>query len=162
MNRTKSLFKNGALALAIALGATSGWARAEGPAGPAAHAARAAGGLEMAIGHVRAKLNLSAEQSSALDAIVANAKAQARAAREASKATVEQMKAELAKPQPNLRTLVQLQEGLAPQREAIRKSVQSQLLGFYDTLNATQQVTVVEGLRKMAAMRERRAARWTN
>jgi Spy/CpxP family protein refolding chaperone len=162
MNGTKSLFKSGALALAIALGTTAGLARAEGPAGHAAHAARAAGGLEMAIGHVRAKLNLSAEQSSALDAIVATAKAQARAARDASKATIEQMKAELAKPQPNLRTLTQLQESMAPQREAIRKSMQAQLLNFYDTLNASQQATVVEGLRKMAAMRERRAARWTD
>ncbi|MBL8513800.1 MAG: Spy/CpxP family protein refolding chaperone [Betaproteobacteria bacterium] len=140
-------------------------ALAEAPAGPPPFAARAAQGgpgIEGALQFARAKLNLTADQSAALDAILAGAKSQAKAAREASKSTVEQMKAELAKPQPNLRTLAQLQESLAPQREAIRKSVQSQLLSFYDTLNASQQATVVEGLRKMAAFRERRVARWTN
>ena len=140
-------------------------ALAEAPAGAPPFAARAAHGgqgIEGALQFARAKLNLSTEQSAALDAILANAKSQAKAARDASKATVEQMKAELAKPQPNLRTLAQLQESLAPQREAIRKSMQAQLLNFYDTLNASQQATVVEGLRKMAAMRERRAARWTD
>jgi predicted nucleic acid-binding Zn-ribbon protein len=138
---------------------------AEAPATPppwAGRAAHASPGIEGALQFARAKLNLSTDQAAALDAILANARTQAKAAREASKATVEQMKAELAKPQPNLRTLAQLQESLGPQREAIRKSVQAQLLGFYDTLSATQQATVIEGVRKMAAMRERRAARWTD
>lgn len=140
-------------------------ALAEAPAGRppfAAHAAHGGPGLEGALQFVRAKLSLTADQSAALDAILAGAKSQAKAARDSSKATVDQMRAELAKPQPNLRTLVQLQESLAPQREAIRKTVQAQLLDFYDTLNASQQATVVEGVRKMAALRERRVARWTN
>lgn len=140
-------------------------AMAETPAVPPhfAHRASQGGpGIEGALQFARARLNLTTEQSAALDGILASAKSQAKAAREASKATVDQMKAELAKPQPNMRTLAQLQDSLAPQREAIRKSVQAQLLNFYDTLSATQQATVVEGVRKMAAMRERRAARWTN
>ncbi len=160
--------RSGRLTAALAASVTVlslGSAFADAPPAPPPFAHRAAQGgpgIEGALQFARAKLNLTTEQSAALDAILANAKMQAKAAHEASKATLEQMKAELAKPQPNLRTLAQLQESLAPQREAIRKSVQAQLLDFYDTLSAAQQATVIEGVRKMAALREHRAARWTN
>jgi predicted nucleic acid-binding Zn-ribbon protein len=116
-------------------------------------------GLEGAIQRARSRLNLNAEQSARLDAILDAAKAQAKAARDAARPAMAEMKAELAKAEPNLRRLAQLQDSLAPQREALRKAVREQLLSFYDTLDSAQKQTVLDGLRRMAEFRERIAER---
>lgn len=167
MRTLKPLIRAATLAAALSAVLAVTGAQAEAPGGgPGPRGAHmrmpgGAGGIEGAIQHARAKLNLTAEQSAQLDAIIASAKSQAKAAHDASQATLADMKAELAKAQPNLRKLAQLQDSLAPQRDAIRKSVRDQMLNFYDTLNATQQQTVIDGVRRMASLRERIAQRWT-
>ena len=156
MRTIKQTLRTAALVAVVSFSTLAVPAFSQAPArGPGA-----GGGIEQAIVHVRAKLDLSADQSAALDAIVGSAKSQAKAAHDAAQSTIEQIKAELAKPQPNLRALAQWQDNLQPQREAIHKSIRDQLLRFYDTLNPTQQQTVIEGVRKMAAFRAHRAHRW--
>jgi hypothetical protein len=127
-----------------------------GQQGPGAQGAAA--GETMAIIHLRNRLNLTADQSAALDAIIANAKTQAAALRTAAQPTVAQIKAELAKAQPSLQVISSLRDSLQPQQEALRKSIRDQLIGFYGTLNATQQQVVIDHLRKVVAFREARAA----
>jgi len=127
-----------------------------GQGGPGAQMAGAGDGA--AILRLRNRLNLTADQSAALDAIIANAKTQARALHDAAQPTVAQIKAELAKPQPSLQTVANLRDSLQPQHEALRKATRNQLIGFYGTLNPTQQQVVIDHLRKLTALREAQAA----
>ena len=156
MRTIKPILRAAMLAAVVSLSSLAVPAFSQAPTrGPGA-----GGGIEQAIVHVRAKLDLTADQFAALDAIVASAKSQGKAAHDAAQTIIAQMKVELAKPQPNLRALAQWQDSLQPQREAIHKSIRDQLLRFYDTLNPTQQQIVIEGVRKMAAFRAQRAQRW--
>ena len=139
-----------ALAFAVSAGVTSAPAFAQSaPAGH--HRAHVPGGEGMAILKLRSRLNLSTEQSAALDTIVAGAKSQAAALRASAQPTIAQINAELANPQPNLQTIAQLRDGLQGPRESLRKATRDQLIGFYGTLNATQQQVVIDALRKGAA-----------
>lgn len=146
-----------AFAVAAAFGAAGAPVYAQGA--PAFH--RGAHGMAddgMAIIHLRQKLNLSTDQSAALDAIIASAKTQGAALRTAAQPTIAQITAELAKAQPSLQTIAQLRDSLQGPREALRKSTRDQLIGFYGTLNATQQQVVIDALRKMAARKAAFAA----
>jgi hypothetical protein len=150
-------------AIAIGLAGMSAFAQpgpGAGMAGPGAHRGMMAGpaGDGMGIPMLRHRLNLSAEQSTALDAILANAKTQARAAHTAAQPTIAQITAELAKAQPNLHTIAQLRDSLQPAHETLRKATRDQLITFYGTLNATQQQVVIDAMRKRAEHQMNRMA----
>lgn len=129
-----------------------------GQGGPGARMGGAGAGDEMVMVRLRNRLSLTADQSAALDAIIANAKSQAKALHDAAQPTIAQIKAELAKPQPSLQTIASLRDSLQPQHEALRKATRTQLINFYGTLSAAQQQIVVDHLRKVVAFREARAA----
>ena len=140
-----------ALALAASLGVAGAPAFAQTAAAPEHHRAHRTGGEGMEILKLRSRLNLSADQSAALDAIVAAARSQGAALRASSQAVVAQINAELANAQPNLQAVAQLRDSLQGPRETLRKATRDQLIGFYGTLNATQQQVVIDALRKAAA-----------
>lgn len=150
-----------AIAVTLASGLTLTPAFAQ-PVPPGAHMRggnAAIGGEGMAIVRLRDRLNLSADQSAALDATLANARAQAQALHQSLQPTLAQIAAELAKPQPSLQTIAQLRDSLQPQRDALHKATRDRLIAFYGTLNATQQQVVIDAMRKMSAWRGERAAR---
>lgn len=148
-----------AVALASGLAITTASAQ---PVPPGAHMRggnAAMGGEGMAIVRLRDRLNLSADQSAALDSILAGAKVQAQAFHQSAQPTLAQIAAELAKPQPSLQVIAQLRDSLQPQRDALHKAARDKLIAFYATLNGTQQQVVIDAMRKMAAWRGERVAR---
>ena len=151
-----------ATAIAIAIGFAGMQALAQSaPSGANWHGAQGGGASEiMAIVKLRHRLNLSDDQSAALDAILANARTHARALHAAAQPTLAQIAAELANAQPNLQTLAQLRDSLQPQRDALRKATRDQLIAFYATLSATQQQVVIDALRKLAAWQTERVGKY--
>ncbi|MEP7155473.1 MAG: periplasmic heavy metal sensor [Betaproteobacteria bacterium] len=154
--------RTGLSALALALATSIGVATlpAMAQSGPGAHhRAHGPAGVGMGIIKLRSQLNLTADQSAALDAIIAGAKSQGAALRASAQTVVAQINAELATPQPDLRVIAQLRDSLQLPRESLRTSVRDQLIGFYGTLNGTQQQVVIDALRKGAARHAEFAAK---
>jgi len=153
-----------AVALAMTLGAGAALAQpAGGPYGPG-HGAGPGPGAgpghgDAMIGHLieRAKtqLNLNSPQQLAFDAAVANAKATRESARTLHQNTRDAVKAELAKPEPDLAVVAAIADGAEQQGRALRNQVRNVWLTFYtNSLNKEQKAIVVDMLKKRMAHAE--------
>ena len=129
-----------------------------GPGGPQGAS------IEAAIAHVKDQLALNADQQKMFDSAVA----QNRAAREAGRTEMirvrEAMKAELAKPEPDLVAVAKLADDARANGEAARLKVRDAWLNLYGTFTAAQKQVVRDQLQqRMArseAMRERMKERF--
>jgi Spy/CpxP family protein refolding chaperone len=98
--------------------------------------------VAQAIAHVKEKLALNAEQQRMFDATVA----QSRAAREAGRSEMlrvrEAMKAELAKPEPDLAAVAAIGDDVRAKVQAERAKVRASWLNLYGTFTAAQKQVV--------------------
>ena len=121
-----------------------------GPGGP--HGAS----IEAAIAHVKDKLALNADQQQLFDSAVA----QKRAAREAGRAEMtrvrDAMKAELAKPEPDLAAVASIADGARAKGEAERLKVRGAWLNLYGTFTVAQKQVVRDQLVQRLARQEAR------
>jgi Spy/CpxP family protein refolding chaperone len=98
--------------------------------------------VAQAIAHVKEKLALNAEQQKMFDATVA----QSRAAREAGRTEMlrirEAMKAELAKPEPDLASVAAIGDEVRAKVQAERAKVRASWLNLYGTFTTAQKQVV--------------------
>ncbi len=122
------------------------------------------GGLAHAIIALKAQLNLSASQQTALDAAIAAGKATRDAAR-ASRQTIHQLaKDEFAKPTPDLARIAAAQDQAQDAATAARRGVRNQLLALYATFTPAQVAVIKDAfaqrMAKMESFRERMRERF--
>jgi Spy/CpxP family protein refolding chaperone len=119
-----------------------------GPGGP--HGAS----IEAAIAHVKDKLALNADQQRMFDSAVA----QNRAAREAGRAEMirvrDAMKAELAKPEPDLAAVAAIADDARNRGQAERLKVRGTWLNLYGTFTVAQKQIVRDHLLQRIARHE--------
>lgn len=129
-----------------------------GPGGP--HGAP----IEAAIAHVKDKLALNADQQQMFDSAVA----QTRLAREAGRAEMtrvrDAMKAELAKPEPDLAAVAAIADDARAKGQAERLKVRGTWLNLYGTFTVAQKQVVrdhlLQRLARHEAWREKMKARF--
>lgn len=151
----------GAAALAITLFGAGAYAQGSGMHG---HRGHHGGGIERAIAQVKDKLALDTSQQVMWD----NALAATKSARQAGHAEREKMhaavKAELAKPEPDLVALSALTDAAQANGQALRRQVRGEWLKLYATFNPAQKLVVRDQLAKRAErfdrFRERMAERF--
>ena len=133
-----------ALVLALSGAANAGPGPQAGPHGPGARGAH----VEQVIAQLRAQLNLNTQQQVAFD----NAIAAAKSAREAGRAQVDKvrdaMKAELAKPAPDLRAIANVAESVRANAQAQHAQIREQWLQLYDSFDPQQKAVVRDALLK--------------
>ena len=139
-----------ASALVFALGPT---AFAHGPGGGfrGQHGAH----IEQVIAHVKDRLALDTSQQGMFDAAVAAT----RAARDTGRGEMERMRealrAELAKPEPDLGALATLADAAQANGHAVRRSVRDQWLKLYATFSPAQKAVVRDVLAQRLERHER-------
>jgi len=129
---------------------------------PAMHG-HADGGLFAAIAHVKSQLNLNTSQQQQWDA----AMAQSKTARDAARASHEQVKAtlqaELAKPEPDLAAVAAASDAAQQQNIQTRKQARAAWLTLYSSFTPDQKATardaIKAGMDRMQAFHERMKAR---
>jgi Spy/CpxP family protein refolding chaperone len=143
-HRSRQAALASALVLALSGAAYAGPGPQGGPHGPGARGAH----VEQVIAQLRAQLNLNTQQQLAFD----NAIAASKAAREAGRAQIGQvrdaMKAELAKPAPDLRAIAGLAETTRANAHAQHAQIREQWLQLYDSFDAQQKAVVRDALLK--------------
>lgn len=149
------LTRQAALASALFV-AVAGVAAAQPGPGPGFHGPGGPRGepVAQAIAQVKEKLALNAEQQKMFDAAVA----QGRAAREAARTEMlrvrEAMKAELAKPEPDLAAVAAIGDDVRAKVQAERLKVRSAWLNLYGTFTAAQKQVVRDVLAARMARHE--------
>lgn len=136
-----------ASALFVAIGAAAQPGPGAGPGpgfGPHARGAH----VEQAIAHLRTQLNLDTQQQLAFDNAIAASKL-AREARHAQRDTVRvAMKAELAKPAPDLRAIANLAETTRANAHAQHTQIREQWLALYEAFSPQQKQVVRDAMLK--------------
>jgi periplasmic protein CpxP/Spy len=117
--------------------------------GPGHH--HGSGFFPKAIAAVKAKLNLTSAQQLAWDNAVAHARTVHQNARESRGQVHEAMRAELAKPEPNLAAVAALADDVEQQNRSARKQVRDEWLAFYNALSPTQKAIVRDVLTERMA-----------
>ena len=151
LRRTRQAALASALFVAVA-----GVAAAQPGPGPGCHGPGGPRGepVAQAIAHVKDKLALNAEQQKMFDAAVT----QARTAREAARTEMlrvrDAMKAELAKPEPDLAAVAAIGDGVRAKVEAERLKVRGAWLNLYGTFTAAQKQVVRDFLVARMARQE--------
>jgi Spy/CpxP family protein refolding chaperone len=139
-----------ASALVFAFGSA---AFAHGPGG--GFRGHAGGGIEHVIAYVKDRLNLSTSQQVMFDAALAST----RSAREAGRGERDRvraaLRAELAKPEPDLAALAALSDAAQANGQALRRQVRDEWLKLYATFSPEQKAVVREMLAKRLERHER-------
>ena len=111
--------------------------------------------IEQVIAHVKDRLALDTSQQALFDAAVAAT----RAARDTGRGEIARMRdairAELAKPEPDLAALATLADAAQANGQAVRRSVRDQWLQLYATFSPTQKAVVRDVLAKRLERHER-------
>ena len=141
--------RRGPLVLAAALFLLAGAAAfAQSPHGHPGHHGRHAGHVEQVIAQVKDKLALNSSQQVMWD----NAIASTKAARESGRVERERIhaaiKAEVAKPEPDLAAMSALADQAQAQGHAARNQVRDQWLALYATFTPAQKTVVRDELAK--------------
>jgi Spy/CpxP family protein refolding chaperone len=164
VSRLRAVAIAASAALALSFGATAASAQ---PAG-GHHGMHGGGGFGDMIPHMleraKASLNLNTMQQGMWDNVVA----QGKAAREAGRANMQQVKAalqaQLANPAPDLAAVAAVADQVQAQNSALRKGVRDQWLQLYATFTPDQKAVVRDLLQKKVAhaesFRERMAERF--
>ena len=110
--------------------------------------------VAQAIAHVKDKLALNAEQLKMFDAAVAQAQAARAAARTEMQRVRDAMRAELAKPEPDLAGVAAIGDEVRGKVQAERLKVRASWLNLYGTFTAAQKLVVRDFLLARAARHE--------
>jgi len=164
LRRTRQAALASALFLALVAPASADPWHHGGMHGPGGAFAGAGAPIEQAIAQVRDKLSLDTSQQAMFD----NALAQTKAAREAGRSEMirvhDAMKAELAKPEPDLAALAAIADDARAKGQAQRAQVRGEWLKLYATFSAAQKQVVRDYLlariARGEAHRERMKERW--
>jgi Spy/CpxP family protein refolding chaperone len=142
-----------ALASAL-LFAFGGAAFAHGP-GPGFGGPRGGASIEHAIAHVKDRLGLDSSQQVMFDAALAATKA----ARQQGRAEIESLRnalrAELAKPEPDLAALAARSDAAQANGQALRRQVRDEWLKLYSTFSPQQKTAVRDLLARRLERHER-------
>jgi len=129
-----------------------------GPGGP--HGAS----IEAAIAHVKDQLALNTDQQKMFDAAVAQTRTARDAGRTEMLAVRDAMKAELAKPEPDLAAVAAVADAARAKGQAERLKVRTTWLNLYGTFTVAQKQVVrdhlVQRLARHEAWREKARARF--
>ncbi len=153
-------YRLAALAATAVLALTGAVAMAQ-PGHGAGHPHGAPGGMEIehVLGSVKGQLNLNTSQQIMWD----NAVAQTKSAHETGRANMqkvhEAMKAELAKPEPDLAGVAAAADSTQASNQALRKDVRNQWLQVYATFSPEQKAVVRDALAKQVARMEAMGAK---
>lgn len=122
--------------------------------GPGHHRGGPGAGIEQVIAHVKDRLALDSSQQVMFD----NALAATRTARESGRAEMQKLhaslRAELAKPEPDLAALASASDAAQTNAQASRRAVRDQWLRLYSTFSATQKGVVRDALAQRLARHE--------
>jgi len=140
-----------ALSLTIAggvLAAPGGPGPGPGPGGPGGpHAGFGGAPIEHVIAEAKAKLNLNTSQQAQFDQAVANARTAREQGRGIGQQVKDTMRAELAKPEPDLEAIARTGDEAQAQGQALRKQVRDQFLKLYATFSPEQKAVVRDMLK---------------
>lgn len=143
--------RRAALAVATVLSVTLAGAALAGPGGPGGPGFGGHGGhhggfggapLEQVIADAKSKLNLNTSQQLQFDQAVANARAAREQGRAVGQTVRESMRAELAKPEPDLAGIARTADEAQAKGQALRKQVRDEFLKLYGTFSAEQKAVV--------------------
>lgn len=151
MARMTGIVAVGLLAAGVAVAQPGHGPGPGGPGGP--------GSIEHVIASVRAQLNLNTSQQAMWDNVAANAKAARVAARAEMEKVQAALKAELAKPEPDLAAVATVADQAHATADASRRQVRDQWLAVYATFSSAQKTIVRDALAKRQARMEAFRAR---
>jgi len=148
-----AILRRGQIAVAAALFATAGaTAYAQGPH---AHHGRHGAQVEQVIAQVKDRLSLDSSQQVMWDNAIASTKAARQTGRAEHERVHAAMKAELAKPEPDLAAVATLADQAQATGQSLRHQVRDEWLKLYATFTPTQKQVVREELTKRIERFER-------
>jgi Spy/CpxP family protein refolding chaperone len=123
-----------------------------GPGGPMGYGSGGhgfgGGHLAMVLEEAKSRLALDTSQQLLWDNAIAQSKAARESARSLHQRLRESMRAELAKPEPDLAALAAMADDMHAQGDALRRDVRDPWLKLYATFNAQQKAIVREMLQQ--------------
>jgi Spy/CpxP family protein refolding chaperone len=138
-----------AAVLALALGTVASTAAFGGPAAPGGRGPQGPGGEPLGpqvIESIKARLNLDTAQLQQFDQALAMSKAAREGARADRLKLREALRAELAKPEPDLAAVARIADAEQARNQAVRNQVRDRWLRLYATFSPEQKAVVREAL----------------
>jgi Spy/CpxP family protein refolding chaperone len=138
-----------AAVLALAFGTVASTAAFGGPAAPGGRGPGAPGGEPFGpqvIESIKARLNLDSSQLQHFDQALAESKAAREGARADRLKFRETLRAELAKPEPDLAAVARIADAEQARNQAVRNQVRDRWLRLYATFSPEQKAVVREAL----------------